>query len=243
MVQNQDLCLWCCDWIGAGSLAPLTPLSVSLFLSRSLLLPLDEVSDRVRWPVSNSTVDQHPHAPNHLSSPPPFPPEEPGCRLAGVPTHLQTRPPDLASPLIPFHPSRSPSLSPHTYTQLYTYSPHSLFPCVGTEGRGQAARQAGGLVCGTVLISTGIWRRKPRYLQAPSSKPLISLPLPLPLPVCLWRLLPSCRLRRQVCEGCRCQLSFSWTAANLSPYLPSVVISSFIPISRSLFTHLPQFIC
>lgn len=177
-----------------------------------------------------------------LHPPPSSPPEEPGCRLAGVPTHLQTRPPDLASPLIPFHPSRSPSLSPHTYTQLCTYSPHSLFPCVGTEGRGQAARQAGGLVCGTVLISTGIWRRKPRYLQAPSSKPLISL-LPLSLSVCLWRLLPSCHLRRQVCEGCRCQLSFSWTAANLSPYLPSVVISSFIPISRSLFTHLPQFIC
>ena len=84
-----------------------------------------------------------------------------------------------------------------------------------------------------MLISTGVWRPKPRYLpsQPPSSKPLISLLLPLSLSPCLWRLPPSYRLRRQVCEGCRCQLSFSWTTANLSLYLPSVVISSFIPIA------------
>lgn len=69
----------------------------------------------------------------------------------------------------------------------------------------------------------------------------MSLLLPLFLFLCLWRLLPSHRLHRQVCEGCRCQLSFSWTAAKLSPYLPSVVIFSFIPISCSLFP--PHFRC
>lgn len=43
MVQNQDLCLWCCDWTSAGSLAS-SLLSVAL----SHLLPLDVVSDG-RW--------------------------------------------------------------------------------------------------------------------------------------------------------------------------------------------------
>lgn len=143
-------------------------------------------------------------------------------------------------PCLTFHPFSSLIL-PRPFlprTQTRTLSPCSLSLCVRTEDRGQAAWQAGGLVCGIVLISTGIWRRKLRYLPAQplsSKPPLISLLLPLSLSLCLWRLLPSCRLRRQVCEGCRCQLSFSWTTANLSPYLPSVVISSFIPISLSLF--------
>lgn len=71
----------------------LTPLSVPL----SHFLPLDEVSDRVRWPASDSAVDQRPRAPTHSSSSPRFfPPEDPGRRLAREPTHLQTRPPDLA---------------------------------------------------------------------------------------------------------------------------------------------------
>ena len=39
MVQNQDLCPWCCDWIGAGSLAS-SRLSLSISLSLPLLLSL-----------------------------------------------------------------------------------------------------------------------------------------------------------------------------------------------------------
>ena len=238
--------LWL-DW--CRLIGPLSSLSVSLPFPH--LLPLDEVSDRVSWPVSDSAVDQHPHALTHSSSSPSsFRQRSQAAGMAGEPTHLQTRPPDLASPFIPFHPSYSLPGPFLTHTHIYSISPHDPSLCVATEDWGQAARQAGGLVCRTVLISTGVWRPKLRYLppQPPSSKPLISLLfplsslplslspfLPLSLSPCLWRLPPSYSLCRQVCEGCRCQLSFSWTTANLSLYLPSVVISSFIHISLFFF--------
>lgn len=225
MVQNQDLCLWCCDWIGAGSLASL-PLPLSLTHS----LQLRWASEWALRPLISTPPS--PHWLICLSNPHPPTPTGEARLQAG---RGSVSPSDKATrPRLTFHPSLSPGLSPPTCAWLFAHSPHSLFLCFGTEGRGQAGRQAGGLVCGTVLISTGIWRRKSRYLQSPSSKPL---------PLRLLRLLPSCRLRRQVCEGCRCQLSFSWTAANLFSYLPSVVILSLIRISLSLFTHLPQFIC
>ena len=196
MVQNQDLCPWCCDWIGAGSLASsrlslsislslplLLSLSLSLSLSRSLArsLPLDEVSDGVRWPVSDSAVDQCPRAPSHSSS------LHPPLLLSARATRLHAggradSPSDKATrPRLTFHPFSSlllprpflPHTQTHTLTLTHTSSPGSLSLCVGAEDRGQAAWQAGGLVCGTVLISTGIWRRKPRYLPAQpfSSKP------------------------------------------------------------------------
>lgn len=46
-------------------------------------------------------------------------------------------------------------------------------PCVSAQDRGQAARQTRGLVCGTVLSSTGVWRQKAWYLlpQSPSRSP------------------------------------------------------------------------
>lgn len=177
--------------------------------------------------MSESAVDQHPSALTHSSSPPSTPLSAKGIGLAGEPTHLQTRPPDLVSPFILFHASRSPNPSSHTFT----FSPHALSLCVSTEDRGQAAKQAGGLVCGTVLISTGVLRRKATLSTTTNPLPQTSSSLSLFLSPRLWRLVPSSRLHRQVCEGCRCQLSFSWTAANLSPYRPCVVISLFIPIS------------
>lgn len=73
------------------------PPHFSLSLRRSLSLAPSGCGER--RPVSESVVDQHPHTLPHLSlSPPPFLPEESGCRLAGDPAHLQTRPPDLVSP-------------------------------------------------------------------------------------------------------------------------------------------------
>lgn len=69
-----------------------TPLSVPL----SHFLPLDEVSDRVRWPASDCRRSAPPTPTHSSSSPRFFPPEDPGRRLAREPTHLQTRPPDLA---------------------------------------------------------------------------------------------------------------------------------------------------
>lgn len=128
MVQNRDLCPWCCDWTGAGSLAP-SPLSVPLCFSR--LLPLD----MARCLVSDSGVDQHPCTPPHLSSSSrffffSFPPEKPGCRLAGEPTHLQTRRQDLSSP---FHPSCF--LIPTSWTPAYSLNPHpSLSGCEAVVG-------------------------------------------------------------------------------------------------------------
>lgn len=128
----------------------------------------------MRWPVSGSAVDQHPHTPPHLSSSPAPPLSARGTRLqagggADSPSDKATR------PCLTFHPFSSLIL-PRPFlihTHILSFSPPSLSLCVGTEDRGQAARQAGGLVCGTVLISTGIWRRKPRYLppQPPSSNP------------------------------------------------------------------------
>lgn len=169
MVQNQDLCLvlWLdrCRLIGL-----LTSLSVLL----THTLPLEEVRDRVRWPVSESAVDQHPSAPTHSSSPPSPLLSAKGIGLTGEPTHLQTRPPDLISPFILFHASHSPNPS--------SLSPHALSLCVSPEDRGQAARQAGGLVCGTVLISTGVLRQKATLTTTTNPPPpnlLISFLLPV----------------------------------------------------------------
>lgn len=145
-------------------------------------------------------------------------PDVPGCSRAGGPIHLQTRPPDLTLPFIP----HAPSVFLHA---LNPYSTHSLFLCACTRSQGQAVRKAGGLVCGTVLISTGIWRRKARYLT-----PQTPHPSPSSLPLCISG---GC-FHHTTCIarfGCPCQLSFSWKAASLFPYLPTVVISSFIHIS------------
>lgn len=91
----------------------LTPLSVSL--APSHLLPLDEVSVGVRWPVSASAVDQHPHAPTHLSSPPPYFHSARGSRLqagggADSPSDKATKP---CLTFRPVHPSYSPGPSSH----------------------------------------------------------------------------------------------------------------------------------
>lgn len=131
--------------------------------------------------------------------------------------HLQTWQPDL----IPFCPLHCPGFSSHTFDTLSF--------CVGTKRQDQAAREAGGLECGTELISTGIWRRKSQYLtpKPPISHFFLS-------PSLLWRLPPSCRLHHQVCEGCRCQLSLSWTTANRSSCLLSVpYLFTFITLPTS----------
>lgn len=136
MVQNQDLCLWCCDWIGAGSLAS-SLLSLSLSLT---LLPLDEVSYRVRWPVSDSAVDQHPHAPTHSSSPP--------LLLSTRGTRLQAdrradSPSDKAArPCLTFHPfSRLILPRPFlTHTLTYTQIPLTLCPSVSALTTGARLR-------------------------------------------------------------------------------------------------------
>ena len=135
----------------------------------------------MRWPVSDSAVDQCPRAPSHSSS------LHPPLLLSARATRLHAggradSPSDKATrPRLTFHPFSSlllprpflPHTQTHTLTLTHTSSPGSLSLCVGAEDRGQAAWQVGGLVCGTVLISTGIWRRKPRYLPAQpfSSKP------------------------------------------------------------------------
>lgn len=116
-----------------------------------------------------------PRAPTHLSSAPLS-----SSFLSARGTRLQSgggsdSPSDKATkPCLTFHPFSS--LIFLTHTCIYTFSLHSVSLCVGTESPGQAARQAGGLVCGTMLISTGIWRRKPRYLppQPPPSPPSLS---------------------------------------------------------------------
>lgn len=93
MVQNQDLCLWCCDWTSPGSLASsLLSVSPSLSLTCSLWMWWATAGEWVGcWSAS-------PHSTSFVFVPPPFLPEESGCRLAGDPAHLQTRPPDLVSP-------------------------------------------------------------------------------------------------------------------------------------------------
>lgn len=138
MVQNQDLCLWCCDWTGAGSLAS-SPLSVYLGLSLFHLLPLDEVSDRVRWPVSDSGVDQHPCTPTHSSSSPFL--SARGTRLqagggADSPSDKATR------PRLTFHPF-SFFILPHSYfthTLTYTHFPCTLCPSVSALKTGARLR-------------------------------------------------------------------------------------------------------
>lgn len=85
------------------------------------------------------------------------------------------------------------------------YSLTSVPLCLGLK-LGQPVRTTGGLVCGIGLISTGVWRQMLRYLLPPP--PSLAPSSSLHLSWCLSRLLPSCSLRRQVCEGCRCQLSF-----------------------------------
>lgn len=74
------------------------------------------------------------------------------------------------------------SPSSRTHSRLYTYHPHSLSLSADTGDRGQAVWQAGGLVCGTLLISTGIWRRKQHYLtpQPTPHPPYFSPPSSLP---------------------------------------------------------------
>lgn len=135
-----------------------------------------------------------------------FPQLDRGCKLTEGSAHLQTWPPDL----IPFCSLYCPGFSSHTFD--------TLFFCVSTKRQDQAAKEAGGLGCGTKLISTGIWRRKPRY-PTPPTTPISPFFLS---PSLLWRLPPSSRLHHQVCEGCHCQLSLSWTTANLSSCLLSV---------------------
>lgn len=247
MVQNQDLCPWCCDWTGAGSLASCSlSVSFSLAPSRWGERRREMAGERFGcWSASlhsNSFVFIPP-----LPTPTPFfPPEEPGCRLAGEPVHLQTRPLDLASPFIPSHPSYSPV--PYclclTHIHIYTFTPHSLPLCVGTEDWGQAARQAGGLVCGTVLISTGVWRLKSRYLppQPPFSKsphlsPSSSLPLSVSLEVASIMLLASPGLWRM-------SLPAVFFMDGCQPLPISSVRCHFLIYSHlSLFPHLPPFIC
>lgn len=86
-----------------------------------------------------------------------FPQLDRGCKLTEGSAHLQTWPPDL----IPFCSLYCPGFSSHTFD--------TLFFCVSTKRQDQAAKEAGGLVCGTKLISTGIWRRKPRYPTPPTT--------------------------------------------------------------------------
>lgn len=99
-------------------------------------LPLDEVSDRVRWPVSESAVDQHPGAPTHSSSPQPplfSLPEEScwrGSRLTFRQGHQTLL--HLSSCFIPHTPPAFP------YAHSHTHFPLMLCPSVSalkTEAR------------------------------------------------------------------------------------------------------------
>lgn len=78
MVQNRDLCLRCCDWIGAGSLGPLALLSVSFSHS----LPLDvvaSVSEMVGEPL-RTLISIHTHSHTHTSHTTPSSPNFPRQR-------------------------------------------------------------------------------------------------------------------------------------------------------------------
>lgn len=199
-VTEQDLCPWCCDWTGVGSLASSLPCP---FLSVRPFTPSicgEQQREGGQW-VTRLLISIPKRKPICLRFPHFFPPEEPGRQ--GERTHLQTRPADLASPLIPLHPSQSTAL-PRSL-QLLSLS----VPVCWRQRQGQPARPAGVLVCGIVLISTGVWRRRQRYLPPPppSFKPPMFLLFRSPS-LHLLRLLPSRCLRRQICEGCRCQLSF-----------------------------------
>lgn len=103
-----------------------------------------------------------------------FSPEEAGWGQAGELTHLQTGPSNLASPSNPSSSLTLPQLFlEHTNMTLTLRPPLH----VGAKGSGQPVRPMGGLVCGTVLISTGVWRRKPHYLPPPHSFPSRTPPL------------------------------------------------------------------
>lgn len=117
---------------------------------------------------------------------------------ADSPSDKATRPGPTFILVIPHTPPALPR------THRLGFRPLSL--CVGAEGRGQPVRPAGVLICGTVLISTGVQRRKQRYLPPPPPPSLFLLFRSPSLR--LSRLLPSRCLRRQICEGCLCQLSF-----------------------------------
>lgn len=163
-------------------------MSVVLRLDRCRLigllpaLPRDEVSNRGRVARRETRllIPELRLIRLHIAPPPPhlsllyFPPEEPGCRLAGGSRltfrqgqHHQTSP----HLFIPFHSTHSPGPSSHTHSLPRTHSPAALCPSASAPRTGARLRgRRGGLVCGTVLISPRIWRRKPRYLppQPPS---------------------------------------------------------------------------
>lgn len=120
-----------------------------------------------------------------------FPHWDVGCRLTEGSAHLQTWSPDL----IPFCPLYCPGFSSHTL--------NTLFFCVGAKRQDQAAREAGGLVCGTELISTGIWRRKPRYLTPPNPPSPPSSCLPLYSGGCLHHAACITRFVKDVAASCR----------------------------------------
>lgn len=123
--------------------------------------------------MSDSAVDQHPHSPAHSSSfPPPLHARRTGLKAGGgadSPSDKATR------PLLTFQPISSLTVAQPFLSHNNT--PFTLSLLVGVQGRVQPVRPAGGLVCGTVLISTAVWRRKPRYLLPPP--PPSSLPLPI----------------------------------------------------------------
>lgn len=186
--------------------------------------------------MSDCVVDQHPHSPPHPSSFPPF--------LYARWTRLKAgggadSPSDKATrPHLTFQPISSLTL-PQPFLS-HNNTDFTLSLLVGVQGRGQPVRPAGGLVCGTVLISTAVWRQKPRYLPPP---PLLhTSPIPtssLTFSGRLSRLLPSCRVHRQVCEGCRCQLSFhGWVPTSLRVYslLPFLCLfPSLLPFFLTTF--------
>lgn len=119
-----SMVLWL-DWCRLIGL--LTPLSLSVCPPVYSLYMWRATEGR--WPMSDSAVDQHPEMQTHLSS---FSSvlSTRRTRQAGERTHLQTRPPDLASPLIPLHPSHSTALP-----RSLQFSSRSLSLCVGAKGR------------------------------------------------------------------------------------------------------------
>lgn len=156
-------------------------------------------------------------------------PDEQGCSLAGGPVHLQTRPPDRTLPFTP----HSPSVFLHT---LHPYCTHSPFLCASTGSQGQAVRKAGGLVCGAVLISTGIWRRKARYLTPQTPHPSLSSLPPCISGGCFHHTTCIARFLKDVPASC---LFHGRLPASSHIFQPLSVPHLF----TSLTTHLPQFIC